>query len=184
METAADVLKEIEQRSRWEFLPIIGAEKAAFLEQLVRDKRPCRAIEVGVMTGYTTIVIAKNLPSGCHLLGIEISEDMARQAEANLARSGFGKTVMVIRGDARERLADATGTFDLVFLDAQKSQYLSYLKKLEPKLNPGAVIVANGVAQFRRESLGYLDYVRKSDRYQSSSRVFGGDAMEVSIFKG
>ncbi len=184
MANAAEVLRDIEQRSRWEFLPIIGRDKAAFLEQLVRDKKPCRAIEVGVMTGYTSIVIASNLPSGCRLVGIEISEDLARRAEENLARAGVGGSVSVIRGDARERLEDASGSFDLVFLDAQKSQYLSYLKKLEPKLNPGAVIVANGVAQFRKESLGYLDYVRKSERYQSSSHVFGDDAVEVSIFKG
>jgi len=182
--TAVDhVLSTIEKTSKWEFLPIIGADKGKFLEQLVRDKKPCRTVEVGVLVGYTTLLIARNLPDGCAVTGLEISEELARRAEENIAQAGLQSRATIDRGDARQRLDEIAGPVDLVFLDAQKSQYLSYLKKLEPKLSPGAVVVANGTAVFNRELGTYLEYVRKSGSYQSSSQVFGDDGMEVSIFK-
>jgi len=177
------VLQEIEKRSKWEFLPIIGAAKARFLEQLVKDAKPCKTVEVGVLTGYTTITIARYLPEGCTITGIEISEELARRAEENVAQAGLASKAVILRGDARQRLDEISGPVDLVFLDAQKSQYLSYLKKLEPKLSPGAVIVANGTGSFQRELKTYLEHVRTSDRFQSTSQVFGDDAMEVSILK-
>jgi len=181
--TADQVLGAIEKTSKWEFLPIIGAEKGRFLEQLVREKKPCQAVEVGVMVGYTTILIARNLPEGCTLTGLEISEELAKRAEENIVQSGLSDRVAVRRGDARQSLDEVSGPVDLVFLDAQKSQYLSYLKKLEPKLSPGAVIVANGTAAFGRELKPYLEYVRKSGNYQSASQVFGSDALEVSFYR-
>jgi predicted O-methyltransferase YrrM len=178
------VLQEIEKRSKWEFLPIIGAAKARFLEQLVKDGKPCRTVEVGVLTGYTTITIARHLPEGCAVTGIEISDELAKRAEENVARAGLASKAVILRGDARQLLDDEiSGHVDLVFLDAQKSQYLSYLKKLEPKLSPGAVVIANGTGSFQRELKSYLEYVRIPDRFQSTSEVFGDDAMEVTILK-
>lgn len=177
------VLQEIEKRSKWEYLPIIGAAKARFLEQLVKDGKPCRTVEVGVLTGYTTVTIARHLPEGCTVTGIEISDELAKRAEENIAQAGLTSRAVILRGDARQMLAEVAGPVDLVFLDAQKSQYLSYLKKLEPKLSPGAVIVANGAGAFQRELGNYLEYVRGSDKFQSTSHVFGDDALEVTILK-
>ncbi len=183
--TAVDqVLNAIEKTSKWEFLPIIGADKGRFLEQLVRDKKPCLAVEVGVLVGYTTILISRNLADGCSVTGLEISEDLAKRAEENVAQAGLQAKAAIKRGDARQRLDEIQGPVDLAFLDAQKTQYLSYLKKLEPKLSPGAVIIANGTGMFNKELVAYLDYVRKSGKYQSANRVFGNDALEVSIYRG
>ena len=183
MATADTVLRDIETRSKWEYLPIIGADKARFLEDLVRAKKPCQTVEVGLLIGYATVVIARGLIDGCSLTGLEISGELAARAESNVAAAGLAAKVRVIQGDARQSLDQVAGPVDLVFLDAQKTQYLSYLKKLEPKLSPGAVIVANGAGIYRRELGTYLDYVRRSADYQSTSRVFGEDAMEISIYK-
>lgn len=183
MTISDQVLASIEKTSKWEFLPIIGADKGRFLEQLVKDKKPCGTVEIGVLVGYTTILIARNLSEGCTVTGLEISDELAKRAEENIALAGLSAKAIISRGDARQRLDEVVGTVDLAFLDAQKSQYLSYLRKLEPRLNPGAVIVANGTGVFHRELEKYLEYVRKSGFYQSSNHVFGEDAMEVSVFK-
>ncbi len=184
MTVADEVLQAIEKTAKWEFLPIIGADKGRFLEELVRSKKPCLAVEVGVLVGYTTILLSRNLAEGCTVTGLEISEELAKRAEENLARAGLQAKAVIKRGDARQRLDDVYGPVDLVFLDAQKSQYLSYLKKLEPKLSPGAAVIANGTGMYNKELTAYLEYVRKSGRYQSSNHVFGNDALEVSLFKG
>lgn len=183
MSTSDDVLRQIEKRAGWEYLPIVGADKGQFLEGLIRAKKPCRAVEVGVLVGYATIIIARNLAEGCQVHGVEISAEMVARAKSNLEEAGLTAKAVILLGDAREKLAEIPGPVDFVLLDAQRSQYLSYLKKLEPKLAPGAVIVANGTAAFHREVAGYLEYVRDSADYQSESRVFGDDAAEISVFR-
>ena len=75
------------------------------------------------------------------------------------------------------------GRFDFAFIDAEKSDYLDYLRQLEPKLVPGAVIVADNTGIARREVAPYLEYVRAGDRYDSRAYDFDDDAMEVSIFR-
>jgi len=184
MAAADQVLQEIEKRSKWEFLPIIGPEKGALLERLIDAKKPCRSVDVGAMVGYATILIARRLPEGCKVVGLEISEELANRAEEYIRRADVGDKASIIHGDARVGLEKISGPVDLVLLDAQKSQYLGCLKKLEPRLSPGAVIVANGTGSFHKEVGGYLDHVRNSSAYESTSHVFGDDAMEVSIFKG
>jgi len=183
MAATDSILIDIEAKAKFEYLPILGAEKAKFLTRLVGDKKPCRVVEVGLLTGYATIVLARSLPEGCLVVGLEISEEMAKRTEENVLAAGLADKVEVLRGDARERLGDVRYPVDVVLLDAQRTQYLSYLKKLEPKLSPGAVIVANGAGAFEKELRSYLDHVRKSPDYQSSTLIFGDDAMEVSIYK-
>jgi len=80
-------------------------------------------------------------------------------------------------GDARELLPSLPGTFDLVFIDAEKEQYLEYLKLLESKLHPGSVVVADNAAHAPE----YLAYVRGSGKYISRFIPGSGGGMEVSI---
>ena len=68
-----------------------------------------------------------------------------------------------------------------MLIDAAKEQYLAYLRKVEPRLAPGAVVVADNTKIFRREVTPYLDHVRGSGRYQSREYDLGADAMEVSV---
>ncbi|MFA6603214.1 MAG: class I SAM-dependent methyltransferase [Patescibacteria group bacterium] len=184
MSAADQVLQDIEKRSKWEFLPIIGSEKGALIEQLLAAKKPCLAVDIGAMVGYATVLIANRLSPGCRVIGLEISNELADRAEENIRRAEVADRASIIRGDARVGLKQIAGPIDLVLLDAQKSQYLGCLKKLESRLSPGAVIIANGTSSFHKEVRGYLDYVKSSAAYESSSHVFGADAMEVSIFKG
>jgi predicted O-methyltransferase YrrM len=91
--------------------------------------------------------------------------------------------VRVLTGDARRLLARLRGRFDFVLIDAAKTEYLDYLRRLEPRLRPGAVIVADNTKIFRRAVGPYLRYVRTSGRYASRAYDFGADAMEVSVFR-
>jgi predicted O-methyltransferase YrrM len=91
--------------------------------------------------------------------------------------------VKVVAGDALRVIPLLPGRFDFAFVDAEKEDYLDYLRQLEPKLVPGAVIVADNTGIARREVGPFLDYVRSGGRYDSRAYDFKDDAMEVSVFR-
>lgn len=182
MNGASDaVLRRIEDESRREFLPILGRERGGYLETLVRDRQPRLAVEIGAMTGYATILIARNLPPDGRLIAVEIDREAAEAAEGNVAEAGLSDRVEIRRGDAAEVLGGISGPVDLLVLDGRRSGYFGCLKKIEDRLAPRAVIFANGTGIDCRGCASYLDHVRTSPHMISHSRPFGGDAVEVSV---
>lgn len=177
------ILASIEDEARREFLPIIGRERGELLERLAREKQPCVAAEIGVMVGYATIRIARALGEGCKLIGIEISDDLARRAEANVTLAGLAAKAEIRRGDAHELIEGLPGHVDFAFIDAERGQYLNYLKKLERKMRPGATVVANASGALSRLQ-PYLDHVRLGGRYESEHHGFEEGGFEVSLFRG
>ncbi len=182
--SVGNVIREIESQSTREYLPLMGPEKCAFIERLVVERQPCTVVEIGALVGYVTVRIARNLGTACKVIAVEIGDDLARRAEVNVALAGLSGKAEVVRGDATDKIAELRGPVDMVVLDADRSGYLHYLKRLEPKLSPGAVIVANGASANAKALEGYLRYVRSGGKYSSSLRVFGDDALEVSEYRG
>ncbi len=126
-------------------------------------------------------------PTGAEITTVEKDPRHARITQENVARAGLDDRIKVVQGDAATILPRLPGPFDLVFLDAEKTQYLAYLKAVEEKLPQGSVIVADNVGVFRDQMLDYLNYVRTTGRYRS--RTFETllefsdttkDAMEIS----
>lgn len=189
---AAAMLRQMDRTTaRW-YLPIIGREKGRFVASLIKRHCPRRALEIGSLIGYSTILIAGNLPPGGRLVSIEVSPYLARITERNAEAAGLGPRrrrrgegrVRVIAGDARRVIPFLRERFDFVLIDAAKGEYLDYLRAVEPRLTRGALVVADNTGIFRRELRGYLTRVRTSGRYESWEKDFGEDAMEVSHFLG
>lgn len=179
-----NVLKEIEARKGSEFLPIMTEEQGTYLEWLVRETAPQLVVEVGALVGYATLRMARNLPEEGRVVAIEIAGDLALRAEENVVRAGMASRVRIVLGDARAALEDVRGAIDFVLLDAERSQYLNHLRKLEPRLSPGAVVVAVGTWKGARFLSSYLAHVRKNPHYRSEHKTFSDDAIEVSRFLG
>lgn len=169
--------------TRWR-LPIIGKEKGRFLARLIERHRPKRALEIGSLIGYSTILIAGTLPPGGRLTAIEVNPYLARITERNIEAAGLKARVRVIEGDARRVIPFLRERFDFVLIDAAKEEYPDYLRAVEPRLTRGALVVADNTKIFRRTLAGYLNRVRSSGRYESREQDFGADAMEVSRFLG
>lgn len=179
-----NVLREIESQATREYLPIMGPEKCAFIESLVAERQPCTVVEIGVLVGYVTVRVARNLGTACKIIGVEIGEDLAQRAEANVALAGLSDKAEIVRGDAAEKIDGLHGPVDMVILDADRAGYLHYLKRLEPKLSPNALVIANGASAHAKTLAPYLEYVRSGGKYESSMRVFGDDALELSSYRG
>jgi predicted O-methyltransferase YrrM len=178
---ADEVLKEIERMARKEFLPIVGPNKGRVLKQVTREIKPKRVLEVGSLIGYSAILIGNELDSDASLVTIEIHESEAKMARENTKRANVPPTTEVIVGDALEVLPKLTREFDMVFIDADKSEYIDYLRLVEDKLHEGSVIVADNAGIFAGQMRDYLDYVRSSGKYKSKYVPVGEDGLEVSV---
>lgn len=134
---------------------------AMMLRILVRTHGSKRGVEVGAATGYGAINMGIAFEAnGGTLETIDIDPNMVRASRENIRRMGLEKTVSVIEGDALKVLPALEGTYDFVFLDAVKRDYLRYFQALEPRLKPGALIVADNVIQSAaamRDFLGFLE---------------------------
>lgn len=181
MSAADRILKEIERRAGREYLPIIGPRRGRVLAEAVREARPRRVLEVGTLIGYSAIIIARELDREAELIVIELHEDEAAEAEEHLRRAEVPPSVRVLVGDALEVIPGLEGPFDLVFLDAEKGEYLDYLGLVEEKLHSGSVVVVDNAGVFAVQMRGYLDYVRRSGRYRSRYVPLGGDGLEISV---
>lgn len=176
-----DVLESIEDLSRRQGgLPILGARKGRLLAELVRTHKPRHILEVGTLIGYSAILMADELDAGARITCVELSAGNAAKARQNFARAGVADRIEIVVGPGRTAIPALKGSFDFMFIDAAKEEYLDYLKAAEPKLAKNAVVVADNVGMFRKEVAPYLDHVRKGGGYASETRDFGADAVEVS----
>jgi predicted O-methyltransferase YrrM len=164
-------------------IPIVGRAKGRVIRRLLDRHRPTRGIELGSLLGYSAILIAGSMPPRGRLTCVEANPFLAWMVRANVAEAGLARRVKVVAGDALRVIPLLPGRFDFAFVDAEKEDYLDYLRQLEPKLVPGAVVVADNTGIARREVAPYVDYVRNGGRYDSRTYDFKDDAMEVSVFR-
>ena len=140
---------------------------AMFLRILVEARKAKRGVEVGSFKGFGAINMGIGFErNGGHLTTLEINPDTADACRANLKKVGLEKTVTCITGDALKTLPTLEGEFDFIFLDARKSDYFKYFKALEPKLVPGAVIVADNTIRSAKAVQNFLTYLQDSPDYE------------------
>jgi predicted O-methyltransferase YrrM len=175
------VLKEIERMTERKFLPIVGPCKGGVLVEMIHKINPVRILEVGALIGYSAILMGKGPKNDAHLIAIEIHAVEARMALENIEKAHLAPTIDVVVGDVTEVISRLTGKFDMVFIDADKTECLDYLRLAEDKLHKGSVVVADNAGVFADQMKDYLDYVRSSGKYSSEYVPVGEDGLEVSV---
>ena len=204
--TVLKVLAEIEETARNEFLPSIGPIKGKIIEDVIKEHKPKKGLEIGTLHGYSAILMANIILSGKDgnenfddseyssrktiLVSVEKEKKLANIAKKNIENGRLSEKIQVINGDALEVIPKLKSKFDLIFLDATKSEYLKYLRLVEENnlLNRRAVVIADNVLIYENEMKDYLDYVRNSGKYNSRTTQTTleftknvKDALEVSI---
>ena len=128
---------------------------------LVRALRATRILEVGTSNAYSTIWLADAArATGGRVVTLERDPGKIRLARENLERAGVAEWVDVREGPAAETLAALPGPFDLVFLDADRASYRTYLELAVPRLVPGGLLVADNVVSHRSELEDFLARVK------------------------
>lgn len=180
---ADTVLKEIEAKIGKETLPIVGPVRGQVLTMLVTKMKPKKILEIGTLTGYSAILLAKHLPVGSKITTIEKNPLAAAQARENFKKAGVEQSIDLKVGNALSLIPTLEGPFEIVFIDAEKTEYLDYLKMAEEKMTPQGVVAADNVKIFEAQLQDYLEYVRNSGKYESQTYDFEHDAIEVSTRK-
>jgi predicted O-methyltransferase YrrM len=128
---------------------------------LVRATRAARILEVGTSNGFSTLWLADAARStGGRVTTLELNPAKIALARANLTSAGLERVVDIIEGPAADTLPRLPGPFDVVFLDADRPSYLTYLELVVPKLRPGGMLIADNVTSHAHELQDYLSRVK------------------------
>lgn len=122
-----------------------GHLQGRVLSMLAKLIRPKNILEIGTYTGYSALCLAEGLPSNGHLHTIDINEELHDLQRKYFDASNYGKQIIQHTGNALKIIPTLSANFDLVFIDADKRNYPTYLEILLPRLKPGAVILSDNV---------------------------------------
>lgn len=122
-----------------------GTWQGAVLQTLVTMARAKRILEIGMFTGYSALTMAEAMPDDGQLVTIDIDREREAIAKSFFSKSPHGRKISIRIGDAMDVISDLDGPFDLVFIDADKTNYLNYYEAVMPMIPSGGVIVADNV---------------------------------------
>ena len=142
-----DLCDEIEKRAREDRVPVIRAETAAFLKTMTAAVSPKAILEVGTAVGYSALLMAQASSGDCIITTIEKYEKRILKARENFRQAGMEERIILLEGDAGQILAGLTGSYDLIFMDAAKGQYIHWLPDVLRLLSPGGMLISDNVLQ-------------------------------------
>lgn len=122
-----------------------GRVQGKFLEMISCLVQPRRILEIGTFTGYSALCLAKGLLKDGKIHTIELREEDASVARTNFSRSNALEKIILHVGNALDILPGLQETWDLVFIDADKVNYINYYQLVLPFVRPGGVILADNV---------------------------------------
>ena len=139
-------LREETQRRMASPQMIVGPLEGAFLKMMTQLVQAKRVLEIGMFTGYSALCFAEALPADGRIITCEIDEESAALARQYFARSPVGKKIEIRMGPALETMRHLTGPFDLIFIDADKTNYVNYYRRALDLLSPqGVMLIDNAL---------------------------------------
>ena len=141
------LLNEIEKFALETQVPVIRKSMQSLLKFLLAYAKPKKILEVGTAIGFSALLMSEYAPKGCHITTIEKYEKRIPVAMENFKRAGKDKDITLIEGDATEVLKTLEGTYDMVFMDAAKGQYIHFLPEVLRLLSPGGLLISDNVLQ-------------------------------------
>lgn len=190
------LIAEMEEYALKHDIPIMQKAGIEFFQDLIKKEKIHTILELGTAIGYSAIQLAR-LSSDIHVVSIERDEVRYQKAVENVERSGLSSQITLILGDALE--CDVTGTFDCIFIDAAKAQYIRFFERYAPLLNKDGCIVSDNLkfhgyvddpslpmSRNLRQLVGkirrYIDYLQHLEAYETVFYDFG-DGVAVTKSK-
>lgn len=141
------LLDEIEQAALETEVPIIRKSMQSLLKFLLAYAKPTNILEVGTAIGFSALLMSTYAPEDSHITTIEKYEKRIPIARENFRRAGKEDAITLLEGDAVELLQTLEGSYDFIFMDAAKGQYIHFLPDILRLLAPGGLLVSDNVLQ-------------------------------------
>jgi len=138
-------LREETQRRMESPQMIVGPLEGAFLKMMAQLVQATRVLEIGMFTGYSALCFAEALPADGTVITCEVDEESAALARQYFARSPIGKKIEVRMGPALDTMRRLKGPFDLIFIDADKINYVNYYRRALDLVSPRGLILIDNV---------------------------------------
>ena len=140
-------LDEIRSSALQDNVPIIRMEMGSLLRFLLTLRRPSSILEVGTAVGYSALFMSEYMPENCHITTIEKYEKRIPAAKENFKKAGRENRITLLEGDALEIMKGLNESYDMIFMDAAKGQYIHFLPDALRLLRTGGVLVSDNVLQ-------------------------------------
>ena len=140
-------LDEIEQYAIDTQVPIIRKSMQSLLKFLLAYTKPRNILEVGTAIGFSALLMNEYSPEGCKITTIEKYEKRIPIARENFKHAGAEENITLLEGDATEILKQLEGSYDLIFMDAAKGQYIHFLPDILRLLPKGGLLISDNVLQ-------------------------------------
>ena len=192
-----EFLEQLERYAHETYVPVIRREMQSFLKVLLAIKKPMKILEVGTAIGFSTLLMCEYGPAGCQITTIENYQKRIPIARENFKKSGYENQITLLEGDAKDILKELEESFDLIFMDAAKGQYIHFLPDVLRLLRTDGVLVSDNVLQdgdilesrylverrnrtIHKRMREYLFELKHQDRLETSILPLG-DGITVSV---
>ncbi len=140
-------LEELEQTALRDRVPIIRREMQSFIKMFLALNQPKRILEVGTAVGFSTLLMCEYGPENLQIVTIENYEKRIPVARENFRKAGKEAQITLLEGDAGEILKELKDSFDMIFMDAAKGQYINWLPDVKRLMKKGSVLISDNVLQ-------------------------------------
>ena len=192
-----EILNSIKQEALENHVPIIEDDSLEYIENILKEQKPNKILEVGTAVGYSAICFSRYLVGeNAKVKTIEIKENMFNKANENIARMGLKNKIETILADGTEYMKNipTEEQYDIVFIDAAKGQYLVYLEEAIRLTRVGGIIIADNMLYRGRTLSDYNEHkhrtatnrlrrylqIMKEDERLDSELIMVGDGLAIS----
>lgn len=141
------LLEQIEREARQTNVPIIRTQTQGLIKFLLAVRKPMSILEVGCAIGFSALLMSEYGPKGCRITTIENYEKRIPVARENFRRAGREQDITLLCGDAADVLKELTGSYDFIFMDAAKGQYINFLPDVVRLLAKDGILLSDNVLQ-------------------------------------
>jgi len=190
-------IEDLEEYAKVNNVPIMQKDGIEFLSKYIKDNNIKNILEIGSAIGYSAIKMAL-VSDDIKVTTIERDEDRYNTAIKNIQKFNLQDRIKIILGDALQPLEiNISDKYDLIFIDAAKSQYIKFFEKFDKNLNSGGVVVTDNLSfhglveddsktnnrntkQLVRKIRNYIEYLKNNKDYTTTFYKLG-DGVAISI---
>lgn len=155
-----------------------------FLYDFILENKYKRGLEIGTFTGYSAIWMGLAFQkNGGRLVTIEIDSSYGQEAQKNIRTAGLDDAVDARIADAFKEIPVIGGTFDFIFIDAWKPDYVKFFHLLRDRIVPGGAIIAHNVTNYARDMKDFLEIIKSDPGLETTFNELSEEGMSISIVR-